>query len=239
MGSMLTTALLCAWPVIGCSEDSFSIKVSKPPKERPDLGDDVLSQGPVKLPSGVAFNLTSNSSNENGKCHAQAKADPDGKASAKVTAEEGGAGSAEFQMGYTFDQTAKQPLGAVIELTVDLDEGIELGSGDIGSTAKVTVMFLVKDSNGSTLRSESLLADSSASGARRWSARTTTAIDAVFVPDLGYYVLVAARVEATGAAGRKASADLAMKSCEMTIRWKKESPVARGETATKPATATR
>jgi hypothetical protein len=219
MGGPWAAALMCTWLAAGCG-GSFEIKVSRPPDQRPDLGDDIAARGPIKLPSGTPFNLVSPSSRENGTCDARCTASPTGAASARVAAENGGSGWAEFQVGYTFDHTGKQPLGAVIELTVELQQLIETSGNDPASTSRVNVVFLIKDTNGRTLHNETLLANSSERGARRWSARQSTALDATFDPEFGYYVVVAARVEATSAAGQKAAAQLEMKQCEMTITWK-------------------
>jgi len=237
--NLILALTLLAAPLAGCGGDSFEIKVSKPSNERPDLSDDIASKGPIRLPTATPFNLVSPSLRENGICDAQCGADPSGKAAAAVAASDGGSGWAEFQVGYTFDLTGKQPLAAVIEVSVDLAQIIEVSSLDSANTAKVSVILMVKDSNGTTLHSDTLLANNSESGARKWAAHPTIAFDVKFAPDFGYYVVVAARIEAVAAAGQKASASLEMKQCEMTISWKKDAPLSDARPAAAPAIALR
>ena len=236
---VLSALVLLTAALSGCGGDSFEIKVAKPANERPDFSDDIAAKGPLHMPSPTPFNLVSPSLRENGICDAQCGADPSGKAAASVEASDGGSGWAEFQVGYTFDLTGKQPIAAVVEVTVDMTQVIEVSSLDLANTAKVNVILMVKDSNGTTLHSDTLLANNSESGARSWAARPTIAFDVKFAPDFGYYVVVAARIEAASAAGQKASARLEMKQCEMTISWKKDAPLSDACPAAPPAVALR
>jgi len=223
-----------AWS--GCANDATEIKLSTPADLRPDVTEATAARGPIRLPSPTAFNLTPFTSNESGTCTAKAKSTPDGSALANVEAKDGGSGWAEFQLGYTFDNTGSGPLHGLVELSADFSQRAESSSDDPMNAGTVTVRFLIKDSNGTTLHNEALVESGTDAGPRKLSAQQTTMVDAEFQAELGYYVLLSARSAATSTKGNTATAGVEIKNCKMSISWL---PVESRKATTQAAAATR
>ncbi len=223
-----------AWS--GCDNDAAEIKLSMPADQRPDITAAIAAKGPVRLPSPTAFNLTPFTSNESGMCTAKAKSSTEGAALATVDATDSGSGWAEFQLGYTFDNSGSGPLHGLVELSADFSQSTSSSTDDPMNSATVSVRFLIKDSNGTTLHDEALVQSGSEAGPRKLSAQQTTLVDAEFQPGIGYYVLLSARSAATSTKGNSAKAGVEIKNCKMSISWL---PVESRKATTQAATATR
>lgn len=223
-----------AWS--GCDNDASEIKLSTPADLRPDVTSALSAKGPIRLPSPTEFNLMPYTSNENGACASKAKATKDGNATATVDASDGGSGWAEFQLGYTFDNTSGGPLHGLVELSADFSQMTSSSTEDPMNTATANVRFLIKDSNGTTLHNEPLVESGTDPGSRKLSGQQTTMVDAEFQPGLGYYVLLSARSAATSTKGNTAKAGIEIKNCRMSISWL---PVESRKATTQAATATR
>ncbi|MFO0972606.1 MAG: hypothetical protein U1A27_04075 [Phycisphaerae bacterium] len=203
-----------------CSDDTFTLKISRPADERPDYSDPPGASA-VHVPGEQPFNLVPFTSGQNGHGSGQASATPAGNASAKGQAENGGSAFGEFQLGYAFDYAGKKPGGAVVHVKLEASQATETDGGDADTSAAATLTLLVKDSNGLALHTEPLLVGKSPGGTKALSAAETSTLDLPLAPGVGYYIVVAGRVDAKSATGKhSASAALDVKGCAITLEWR-------------------
>ncbi len=199
--------------------------VRKPASERPDVDKSVAARGALKIPGGENFNYTSYKSGQTGKGRGESK--PDGKSGAVCGAEasDGSDAWGEFQIGYCFDNTGDAPLDAIVKLHVKVSEKSQMKSDSAGdapptATAKGTLKFFIKDSNGTVLKTENLLASSLAKGPASSGIAQELVFDARFEPQRGYYLVMAGRSEVAAAEGQSAAVALEVKEAALEIEWR-------------------
>lgn len=211
--------------VSACGGGDTSIDVRKPAAERPDFDRSVVQRGALKIPASEGFNYTSFRSGQSGTGRGESK--PEGKNGAVCRAEAGDESGAwgEFQLGYCFDNAGESPLDAVVKVNVKVSEknqakGAPSGEDALPVTAKCTLTFFIKDSNGTVIKTENLLASSLGKGPNASGIAHELVFDARFEPQRGYYLMLAGRSEAQSFAGQSASVALEVKDAVMEIEWR-------------------
>lgn len=209
----------------GCGGGDTSMDVRKPAAERPDIDKSVAERGALKIPAAENFNYTSYRSGQSGNGRGESK--PEGKNGATCRAEATGESDAwgAFQLGYCFDNSGDAPLDAIVKLNVKVSEksqtkGEKSGDELPAASAKGTLTFFIKDSNGSVVKMENLLASSLGKGPNAAGIAHEMTFDARFEPQRGYYIVMAGRSEVQGVEGQSASVALEVKEATLEIEWR-------------------
>ncbi len=202
----------------GCGGgDGF--KISRPAAQRPDWDDQRVAKSPLRLPADEPLNVVLFKSGQEGAARGTASASERGVATAAAEANNDGSAWGEFQIGHCFDNISGRRMTAVVRVRLAAKRKVAAPPEEAQTTAQTTLTFFVKDSNGATLHQESVAGGDSRKGPAEWSGDHEFAFDAVFAPDLGYYLFLAARADARGADGRSASASVEVSRCELTLEW--------------------
>ncbi len=223
--TILAVILVPIW-MSACGGGDTTMDVRKPAAERPDFDKTAAARGALKIPASDAFNYTSFRSGQSGSGRGESK--PDGKSGATCHAEaaEGSDAWGEFQLGFCFDNSGDAPLDAVVKLNVKVTEKSQLQGGDDSNkdqpapVAKGTLTFFIKDSNGSVIKTENLLANSLGKGPNSAGIVHELAFDARFEANRGYYLMMAGRSEAQAGQGQSASVALGVKDASLEIAWR-------------------
>jgi hypothetical protein len=217
--------------IVGCGGGEAGMVVKKPAGERPDLDGTITSKGTLAIPSGQPFNYANYASGQLGTARGESKAI--GKDGARCGAQAGNGGSAwgEFQLGYCFDNASGGPLDASIKLTYRLAEARSLKGAlsdarGVESSGKIALHFIIKDSNGQTLKSEELAMSSLVTGPISQTNSREIVFDARFEPDRGYYLVLSCRTDTQAADGADTDVSVEVQGVALEIAWR------RGETKT-------
>lgn len=202
----------------GCGGKSdFGESVTIPQSRYRRLEGPLVAGTPLRLPAGQPFNVTDAQRRSEGPAKASSFAKATGSASCTVDVSEGGAGTAEFQLGHVLAYDADSPFKARITFNVayectvaDLQPGY--GVEPLGLKAYVL------DSDRRML-GKALLVDTAAEGLpTRWTGTASPSFEVTFQPGLAYHFVVAGRVEASAseAPGSVVSVHVASLDIEIT-----------------------
>lgn len=231
--------------ISACGGGDTTMDVRKPAAERPDFDKTVAARGAVKIPASDPFNYTSFRSGQSGSGRGDSKADGKNGATCHAEAAEGSDAWGEFQLGFCFDNSGDAPLDAVVKLHVKVSEKSQIrGNADDNKdlpapTAKSTLTFFIKDSNGSVIKTENLLANSQGKGPNSTGIVQELAFDSRFEPNRGYYLMMAGRSEAMAGQGQTASVALELKDASLEIVWRPAESASASESGTPMAAAAR
>ncbi|MFQ5424565.1 MAG: hypothetical protein ACE5F9_11365 [Phycisphaerae bacterium] len=221
--------MLCIMAMAGCSGGDAGFDIRKAAADRPDLDAPQVARGTLSLPKMEPFNLTSfvaekeNDANGTSMCDSM----PVGADGARCKAEvhDGAKANARFLLGYMFDNTTSQPLDAVISVRLKFHESVMLNAADTGSdvrpsSASTSLMFQIKDTNGTVVRTEHLI-DGGASGSRRSSRGSPElSFDARFEPGRGYYLAAYGKCHAAAGPSQTVAVSLEITDCKIDIDWR-------------------
>jgi hypothetical protein len=202
----------------------------------------MIEKGGVEIPGAAEFNYTTVRSGQTGQARGEAK--QVGKSGAVSTVEAGadGSGWAESTLGYCFDNTSGSKLDAAVHLKLRVSQQVEgvvaqPQTIDNATSAKSTLQFLIKDTNGRTLRTENLLTGDLATGSGSASTTHDLVYATTFEPDKGYYLVIAGRVDVAAGGGQSSRMSLEIADASMSISWKAAAPAQADASNSVPASA--
>ncbi|MBI5762656.1 MAG: hypothetical protein HZA51_03940 [Planctomycetes bacterium] len=225
---LASLSYLCLVPTfmgLGCGEGDTTMVVKKPASERPDVDRAVAGKGSLVVPTAEAFNYSSFNSGQTGTARGEAALV--GKDGARCAAQAGDGGSAwaEFQIGYTFDNTTGGPLDASVKLKLRLAQtqstsGPSTDSHGIETTGKSALRFFIKDSVGLTIKAEDVATSTLMKGPTSHTDTHDIVFDARFEPDRGYYLVLAGRIDVQASGGGNATLAMDVQQAAMEIAWR-------------------
>ncbi len=176
----------------------------------------------IKLPQGQPFNVQDKRWNStpgaSGKANPLADATPTGTAFCRADGENGGASWAECQLGHGIDNETGRAVQAEVRMTIDYEYACKATDGGTGkTTALFAIKAFVKSTDGKVLRTLPLASHTSDDGAIRWSGTERTITELTMQPNLGYYIVVSARADATSGEKGACQAEVKVKSLAMEI----------------------
>lgn len=229
---------------IGCSAGGAPLE-KRTAAERPDIAPAMAAKGLLKIPAEQAFNYTSFQSGQAGSGRGEAAAQKaDG---ARCTARSEGDGNAwgEFYLGYCFDNTSGAPLDGAVKLRLRASQARSLDHhpGDARTeAATASLRFVIKDTNGQTLRSEQFISSDDPRGSSSGQFSPELSYATRFEPDRGYYIVLIGRTETKSGRGHTAEASLDVSGISLEISWQtaragaKEAPAESAAAGAVPST---
>lgn len=216
----------------GCGGDDFGTTVSLPAAQRHKLPDTLEPGTVIKLPSATPFNIHDKrwrgTPGPDGKANPSADATPKGTAHCKADGSNGGASSAEFQLGHCIDNPTDKAVRAELKMTIDYEHACKAEGEGAKTVSTYSVKAFVKDTAGTVLQTMPLSVHTSDDGQVDWAGKERTITEITLQPGLGYYIVLAGRAEASSLAKTSSSASVNVKSFELQI-------ICKSATATGPA----
>ncbi len=211
-------AVLCA--VCGCGGGDFA-RIKVPPEQQITVSADLAAGKTLKLPADKPFNVHDPLRSSTGDAQAGSDATEVGTAFCGAQGRNGGAASAEFQLGSCLYNETGKPLAATVTFSLDYEHKAESTAGATAETAgKMLLKIFIRDSVGKILKEQVLVQSASRVGPRSWSGRETQAFDVALQPDLSYHFVLAGRAEAATKPHTSASARIDVKRLEIEIACK-------------------
>jgi len=216
----LMTRHACCFVVaslLGCgSSRDFGESVSLPQKSLARSAVAFSGGQVVALPADRPFNVADTQRHSEGAAHADSNASNSGQASCTADATEGGAASAEFQIGHvlTYDGAS----ATKVSVTFDID--YRCMSNDHtphGAAPPVGLKAFIKDSNHRLLGKVMLTDGNPDRLPDRWSGSQSPSFDITLEPGLAYHLIVAGRVEVSGDDTSGPRAELEVRRAEIQI----------------------
>lgn len=240
-GRWLTAAATAlAFAAAGCSDPMTAGEVSMSAKERPDVDRAMVDQGALRLPAGQAFNIRVFTSQQTGDGRGESTPQGEDGVVCKAVSGEKGTATAAFQLGYAFDNVTEKPLDAEIRIRLDYSESITESvpatttapASQLDGIGQSGISFLIRDSNGATIKSEAINANHPIHGLRGSKATHEQTFDARFEPSLGYYIFLSGMASAAATAAHRAEVKLEVSKYSLEIKWQ---PADRRRAAREPA----
>ena len=143
----------------------------------------------------------------------------------------GGASSAEFQLGHCIDNPTDKAVRAELRMTVDYEHACKAEGEGAKTVSTYNVKAFVKDTAGRVLKTMPLSVHTSDDGEVDWAGKERTITEVTLQPGLGYYIVLAGRAEAGSLAKTSSSSSINVKSFELQIICKSATttgPAAKG-----------
>lgn len=234
----LLIALFAAMP-LGCGEGgSATTNIRLTAAERPDIAPGTATARTLRIPSETPFNYPKFTSGQEGN-QARGNAVADGATGATCSAELTGEGRAwgAFQLGYGFDHQSSRESKCVVRVKLMAEESADVTAPTTSDaattrpTGAVSLVFLLKDANGVTIKEESLVANNLRKGPNKASITHDFSFDATLLPEHGYYLVLSGRCETTStAADSSARLRLDVSNIAIELSWAPGSTATNSET---------
>ncbi|MFQ5501514.1 MAG: hypothetical protein ACE5EQ_04340 [Phycisphaerae bacterium] len=215
---------------IGCSGGNLDTSVRMSATVRPDIGPALVAAGSMAIPEQTPFVYRRfNSAQQGDSARGEARAiSTDG---AGCRAEVSGEGSAwgSFKLGHCFDNLTGKPLDAVVKVRLGVDWSLDHRTAKAPASGTGSLVFFVKDTHAIELRRETLLSSDLEKGPTTAVPHHELVFDARLEPGLGYYFILAGRVDVASEAGQSATVEMNVTDVAIEIDWKAERATARVE----------
>ncbi|UCG33841.1 MAG: hypothetical protein JSU68_04230 [Phycisphaerales bacterium] len=175
------------------------------------------------MPADVPFNITSKRSDQvpgmDGTARGESGAERDGTAFCRVSASNGGAASASFELGHCVENRGQQSAAAEAIFICEYEGSLSETEGTETNTSTTYALDLyINDTDGRVLKHNPFEAASGDEGPRSGSTRFVEEYLVTLEPGRVYNFVVAGKVAAKTGAGGQADLGIKLKTLQLTIR---------------------
>ncbi len=215
---------------IGCSGGNADTSVRMSAAERPDVSPALVAAGSMAIPEQTPFVYRRfNSGQQGGSARGEARAISTDGASCRVEVSGEGTAWGSFKLGHCFDNLTGKPLDAVVKVRLGVDWALEHRAAKASASGTGSLVFFVKDTHAIELRRETLLSRDLEKGPTAALPHHELVFDARLEPGVGYYFILAGRVDVASEAGQSATVEMNVTDVAIEIDWKAERTTAHVE----------